>query len=67
MAETMNDLDENEMNRLEDFWNTKTSYILDSFSCQDTSLLFDNILITIVTIFVIALIAYILLILKIKK
>ena len=45
MAESMNDLDEEGMNKLNNFWNTKTSYILDSFSIENPEMTTNLIMI----------------------
>lgn len=59
-------LNETELDRLEDFWDTKTSYILDSFSCQE-DLLTENILIIIITILVFILTCYLSLLYKLRQ
>lgn len=66
MAETMNDLDEEEMGRLSYFWEHKTSYILDSFDLNNPDLR-ENLLIIAITIGAFMTLCYITLLMKLKK
>lgn len=66
MAETMNDLDESEMQRLDYFWNWKTSYLLDSFNLNNPDMT-ENLAIIVITIFVLTTMCYVAMLLKLKK
>lgn len=66
MAETMNDLDDTEMDRLNYFWEHKTSYILDSFDLNNPDLR-ENLAIIVITIGFFMLLCYITLLMKLKK
>ena len=66
MAETMNDLDEAEMDRLNNFWNYKTSYILDSFDLNNPDMT-ENLVIITITIVVFTIMCYVAMFMKLKK
>ena len=66
MAETMNELEDGELERLNDFWDTKTSYILDSFNLNDPDITW-NLAIILLTIAVFVLLCYCTLLYKLKK
>lgn len=66
MAETMNDLDEAGLDKLNDFWDTKTSYILDSFDLNDPDITWNLVVILSTILFFVSL-CYFTLTFKLKK
>lgn len=67
MAQEVNDLDDDRVAELNNFWDTKMSYILKSFGCEDQSFIYYNFFNVIFTVLILFLICYFVLLIKIKK
>lgn len=67
MVETMDYLDDNKISKLDEFWNYNTSYILNSFDCQEYSILLTNFTVCVITILLFIILCYFLLLIKIRK
>lgn len=63
-----NDLDDDdEINKMNNFWNSSSSYILETYKIENESDINEDLMVLFATIAVLIIISYILLISKIRK
>lgn len=66
MAETINELDSNEMEKLNYFWSYRTNYLLDSYDLNDPDPTM-NLIVIVITLMLFFLLGYFSLLYRLKK